>query len=132
MQKLIIVSALVFLMAGCRKEKLDYRTFAGTWELAKFAGFPGTLEYPAGNGNILVLDNRGHFERRENSETVYSGTYRLERKTDCGSEEKFWFFITEDTSFPSSMRISIEDGQLILSTPCIIADGGTTFYRRLE
>ena len=132
MQKLIVISALLILITGCKKEKLDYRTFAGTWELAKTTGLAGVLEYPAGNGNILLLDNKGHFERKENSEIVYSGTYRLERKGDCGSDDKFWYFITEDSNFTSSMRISIEEGQLVLTTPCIVADGGATIYRRLE
>lgn len=132
MIRFFIIAIALLMLAGCRKERFYYDSFAGSWEKAKFIGFPGTLEYPAGNGDILVLGKDGSFERKENNVTVFSGKYQLERKTDCGSTEKVWFFVSADPGLSEFLRISIADDELTLGSSSCLADGGTTVYRRLH
>jgi hypothetical protein len=134
MNKIFILLLIVFV-TSCSKDK-DFskqaKEFSGEWEIEKFIGFPDNQDYPAGNGEIIILKKDGSFERKEQNVVVFTGRFYLENKKDCGSSKKETFFSTNDSTYSWDSKIKIENNKLLLESSNCFADGGVSFYRKLN
>jgi hypothetical protein len=134
MNKIFILLSIVFL-ASCSKDK-DFKKqsekFAGEWEIEKFIGFPENQDYPAGNGEIIILKKDGTFESKQQNVVVFSGRFYLENKKDCGSLKNETFFSTNDSTYSWSSKIRVENNKLLLESSNCFADGGVSIYRKLN
>jgi len=87
----------------------------------------GITNYPAGNGNKIILSGSGGFERRRNDTLLFKGNYSLHHKQDCYSRESD-IVITTNEQNNSELYITIENGKLIFDTPNCYTDGALTYY----
>ena len=133
MRNAVFLFMLVFLFS-CKKEceiNTLKKEIIGTWELEHFSGFPFNQPVlPPGNGNIIVIAEHNHFERKQHDSLVYHGIYSLQKKKDCYERNSDLIFSTSEPQ-ANYQYIEISDGKLLLSTPNCYQDGGTAYYRRL-
>ncbi len=128
---LINFVAITLLFMGCKKEGNALGKFVGKWEYEQHKGFPFTNTYlPPGNGNLIVLMQDGRYERMRGDSLVFKGSYLIFNKEDCSPRNNKQFFTTGD-SYSTDQYIVIENNRVTLTTPNCLADGGTTYYRRL-
>ena len=127
----LILGAVLFF--SCKKYKPEQelsKAIIGTWEMETFIGFPGTVNFPAGNGNTITFSAGSVMEKKQGDSIVFSGTYSLATKEDCyPSDNNIILKTTEDPNY--YQYIGIKDGRLLLSSPNCFVDGGTSYYRKL-
>ena len=135
MKKIFPVLSFIFLFFSCKKGNdlfLNNR-FQGVWEFEDFSGYPFNNNYlPPGNGKIIVLNSNGSFERRQHDTVLFRGRYFLRNQKDCYEEQKKIHFTTNDTAYSWDVYIDINSGKLTFGTPNCYADGGVSFYRKIE
>jgi len=135
MRKFICALACCVFIFSCKKDGLSKlkSEFAGTWELHKSIGYPFINPvYPPGNGSIIFLDDNGSVELRRHDTVERKSRYFLQEKKDCYEEKKKVYLTTTDQSYPHDWYITLDSGMLVLSTPNCYADGGLTYYRRIQ
>jgi hypothetical protein len=81
MKPLQLLACVAFLfIAGCKKnDTIGPVSLSGTWELYKASG-DITINYPAGNGNILKLSGNS-YQMYTNGTLTKSGTFTVEYDT---------------------------------------------------
>ena len=131
--RILITVLLTGLLFSCKKEQTTnplYEPYLGTWEYEKHIGFI-TDSLPAGNGRIIDLSSKGTFESRKHDTVLFKGVYSLQEKGDCSPRAETTFFATNDSAFVQDGYIALKNGRLTITTSNCMADGGTTFYRRI-
>ena len=128
----LVFAGLIFF--SCKKDDLRINPeIYGIWEFEHNAGYPFTNPvYPPGNGQIIVLSRNGRFERRQHDTVLFKGRFFLKEKEDCYLRERKIFFITNDPGYQPDMSIDIYAGKLALTTSNCYADGGISYYRRVQ
>lgn len=136
MNKLLLIISIAGLLLSCKKTKLSvtYHEVAGTWEYEQYIGYPFMQTALApGNGKIIVLGADGSFEKRQHDTLLFKGTYKLREKKDCHPRESNTAFYTSQSTDDVYNYIEVdEQGRLVLSIPNCFADGGLTYYRKIE
>ncbi|SJZ86636.1 hypothetical protein [Sediminibacterium ginsengisoli] len=133
MKKLFPLLACVAMFA-CNKKADDpnIAKITGTWELARFIGYPGNINYPAGNGHILVFMGDGRFDKKDPGNATINGLYVVGTKDDCSARENNTYLIMNKGSFKQEGYLSFNaagDSMTIGSSNCV-ADGGTYVYKK--
>ena len=134
MRKIFVLLFAAILIFSCSKDKglTNFKNeLTGTWELAGFIGFPGSLNFPPGNGNVLILGTDGSYESKTPDTVLYNGSYSLKRKRDCFQQQTD-IILSTDHPLTTIQYVMVKKDSLSLSTPSCYADGGTAFYRRLR
>jgi len=135
MKKTFPVLLFIFILFSCKKRNdlfLNDR-YKGVWEFENYSGYPFTNNYlPPGNGRIIVLLPDGFFERRQHDTVLFRGRYFLNPQKDCHGEQKKTHFTANDTAYSWDVYIDIASDKLTLTTPNCYADGGISFYRKIE
>ncbi|RYD70750.1 MAG: hypothetical protein EOP53_24855 [Sphingobacteriales bacterium] len=132
--KKIIIACLLLSLFSCKKEVVieNFKEeLAGSWELERRSDYTGTQQYPAGNGDILVFDKVGNYQRKSIGSITQSSTYKLSRKKDCHQSDSDIMIKLGETSSDTRVYVQIKNNQLIFNTSNCYADGATTTYRRL-
>jgi hypothetical protein len=83
MKKLLIITCIISLFLGCKKDKTttDLTSLNGSWEyrgIACFCAFPGGTppNSKAGNGDIYIYAD-GNYKHMQNGTVVKNGTYAI-------------------------------------------------------
>lgn len=134
MKPLTIYLLALLVFFSCRKDHIpsEFKNkITGTWEIERFSGF-GSVSFPPGNGRIIVLFANGSFERRQHDTVMFRGRYSLRTKNDCYPRDEKTFFSVNDNSYSMDSFIDVDDsGKLLLSSSNCLADGGTSFFRKI-
>lgn len=140
MKHLLFVTFGIFLIS-CKKEtgfSSERKSISGTWELERqfFGegpnGGPGANNFSAGNGNLVVFDINGNFERWQQNNMIIKAKYNLGRKKDCEPSDNDLFFYTGN-DIPSAVTyIAVTGDKLTISMSNCITDAGVEFYRRIK
>lgn len=107
----------------------------GKWEIEKWVCVEclnPLTNYPAGNGNIMVLLKDGTFEKRLHDSVIFKGRFFITKSNECGNPDSDYAFSTNESSISTPLFVQIQSGKLQLSTPSCYTDGATTIYRRIE
>lgn len=131
-------------IASCKKDHGGTHNYTnsviGTWELSQLQGSMPVKDFPAGNGNILIL-TATTYEFRENGQLKKNGTYILKEdptveQNVClvfpqGSFSKRIIYDGNDTA--QKVFIDVTNDQLTLVSGCFALDGGSkNVYKRLS
>ena len=132
--KQLLSTLLVLLLFSCSKELKEAKNeIAGTWEYERFVGFPfNSPPLPPGNGNIIVIRKNGTFERKKHDTLLYSGSYKLEKKTDCYPGHTDIFFSSDEAAYMIEGYAEVTNDKLSISSSNCMLDGGILYYRRIN
>ena len=129
---LCLLTALLFF--SCKKYKAETelsKAILGTWEMETFIGFPGTINFPNGNGTTIAFLPGSVIEKKQGDSMLFKGTYLLQTKQDCyPSDNNVILKTTEDPNYHE--YIQVKNGQLMLSSPNCYVDGGTSYWRKVN
>jgi hypothetical protein len=145
MKKVYSLALVVIVMTtgfACKKDHdgASSPELTGYWELAQAQGDIPTVNYPAGNGSLLVIKD-DTYAYYGNGQLVKSGAYTT---TDDNTvvqstclitpEGKFTRRIVFDTAYSATkVFYQVENDQLALVSGCFATDGGQKItYRRVE
>lgn len=53
---------------------------SGKWEFEKFIGYPFNSSSPPGNGQIIILNDDGTYERRSHDTVIFNGQYSIKER----------------------------------------------------
>jgi|GEM_PF-1415979 len=133
MKKFIFLLLLPVVFLSCKKEsdeKKFMKAIAGTWELEKYmGGWSPVVNYPIGNGNLLVLSKDGSYKRMKHDTLIVGGSFSIKKSTSCGSEE--FLFVTSDQQ-TNDLRVDLTGLKLGIGASMCIADGSSSIYRKVE
>ena len=133
MKKLFtLLACLVFLACNKKEDTPGTPMLTGTWELARFIGYPGNINYPAGNGHILVFMSDGRFDKKDPGNATINGLFVTGTKDDCRPRDNKTYIIMNKDSFRQEGYLSFNaagDSMTIGSSNCV-ADGGTYVYKK--
>lgn len=79
MKKFIYILGIFLIIAGCKKNGVQPKGYAGTWELKqKSGGIAGTtITYPSNEGNILMLNADSTYKRFVKYQQSSEGPYHI-------------------------------------------------------
>ncbi|MCX2738660.1 hypothetical protein [Pontibacter anaerobius] len=130
---------LIFLtLTGCEKEDGCFNPegeLSGTWELKTTTnGWTGTIEHPAGNGNLIKFTGNTYERTRDGQKEV--GKYKLEEGVSMltNSPVTFIFFYQDEAELHQndSLRLYIETDGNTLTIAMDAYDAGALIYRRIS
>jgi hypothetical protein len=137
----ICVVVLIVFFGSCKKDVASHGSITGTWELRQAQnGMVPTIDYPAGNGNILIFSGSG-YEKYTNGNLVKSGQYTL--VSDASAEASVGLVIPQgqfttriifdnDLVSPKTF-IEKSSNKLTLLSGYFPLDGGShLLYERIE
>ena len=133
MKRIILLLILPLIFLSCKKnseEKKFMKSIAGKWELEKYmGGWSPVINYPAGNGNFLILSKDGSYKRMKHDTLIVGGNFSIEKRSDCNADE--FTFVTADQQ-TNGNRIDLTASKLTIGASSCIADGSSSVYRKVE
>jgi hypothetical protein len=137
MKRLLLFVAFIAVFCSCKKENElgDLKNeIAGTWELEKIVcglcTFP-VIDFPPGNGNIIILSPDGSYERKKQDTLLVRGTYSVLKSKECSPAGDRALIINEGSN-TTLMFIKISTDKLEVNTPYCYTDYNATTYRRIK
>jgi hypothetical protein len=134
MRSIYILSSIILILSGCKKNDSIPAGLNGTWELEfSFSGWSGTHTYPPGNGNTFTFDGHTYLQKIVTTDTSYegSGTFKVYTGKPCdnASEETL---IEWNNDSNTIQDFSLNDGEFSIGTTACILDGGGSTYRKIK
>lgn len=131
----ILLSAIILIHA-CRKDvgnTVAPGLIEGNWELIRITGSRTTVNYPAGNGNLLTFTN-STYEAFENGQRVKSGKYIIVEDLSAPASlclvlppEKYRNRLVYDDDYTAAKKfIQLSKDTLSIISGCFASDAGTT------
>jgi hypothetical protein len=139
--KISILILCLFLMAvACKKDtalQTMQQQVTGKWELVRsISGWGGTREFEAGNGNTITFTGNNFTQQVIGTDTIYNfeGTFTIYTAKPCD-------FAAETTlinfsglfldTYPQQIKFT-DNGELSFGATECIADGGTSYYKKIR
>lgn len=122
-----------FFLPTCKKDSGNTPgIIEGNWELLRISGSRATVNYPAGNGNLLKFTNSS-YEVFENSQKVKSGTYTIIDDPSAPAavclilpSDQYRKRIIYDDDYNASKKFfQISKDTLSIISGCFASDAGT-------
>ncbi len=135
----ILISCFFIIATGCTKNSAVTdlnKSIIGKWELTRtISGWGGEKVYAPGNGNTILFEGNNAIQYIAYNDTTftYEGSYSIFKGKPCEfapATTLFRFYTPDGLGY--DQEIILSDGELKIGTTQCIADGGTSFYRRIE